>query len=381
MADQDPPRTSQLSDTQQLVRIVLESCSASLSLFGSAAIVFKILRDKARNNGSTTPYDRIVLGLSSCDIIASITWVMLNFLKPRETGDFAAFGNEATCQASGVLTQLSISSWWYNCILSYYFLLTVLSQVHRTNLVEKCEPWLHLSVIFFPITAIVGLRREWYGLGDLLGYCYIDDPAIKWIVAGIPVILTYFSLIWNNIVIYAVVRKSLQSSSEDGAGLTPVQKRLKREATTLMFLYVACFFLAISPSLVLNFMEMMYSADTINDAGRIFPLKILESILVPLQGFFNFFIYIKPLYSRFRAANPNKSMRFVLHQALFNPIVPRLDYSGDQPATATNLNEALFHSNFRLDSSSRDSSSSSRNSYPGGLLDLISDDEDAKEEE
>lgn len=382
MDDQDPPvTTSELSNAHLLVRIVLESCTASLSVIGSTCIVFKILRDRVRN-GSTSPYDRFLLGLSSCDIIASITWVMVNFLKPRETGDLLAFGNAATCQASGFLTQFAVSSWWYNCVLSYYFLLTVLSQVHRKNFVELFEPWMHLSVLFFPITASVGLGREWYSLQELIGVCYIEDPAIKWIVGGIPILLTYFSLIWNNMVIYVVVRKSLQSSSEYAASLTPIQKRLQREATTIMFLYVACFFLSISPSLVLNFMEV-YNSDVINDASRIYPLKIFESILLPLQGFFNFFIYIKPLYTRFRAANPNKSMRFVLKEALFNPNIPHLNVSRSHPTSnaaaeegnTANLNRALFNSIYLSDSDS----SSASNSYPGGLLDLIAD-EDTKEE-
>lgn len=74
---------------------------------------------------------------------------------------------------------------------------------------------------------------------------------------------------------------------------------------------------------------------------------------MPLQGFFNLFIYIKPAYTRFRSANPNKSMYFVLHQALFNPEVPQLTFSGDQPPSdaiaeedTANPNWALFNSEF-----------------------------------
>merc|ERR1719401_1537749 len=145
-----------------------------------------------------------------------------------------------------------------------------------------------------------------------------------------------------------------------------------------MFLYVLCFFLSISPSMVLNVMQEYASGDTVNKA--IYTVKVFESALVPLQGFFNFFIYIKPLYTRFRNANPDKSMRFVLHEALYNPNIPQLNASENQStvpeeADTRNLNRALFNSNFCRDSES----SSASDQYPGGLLDLIADeDEEAK---
>merc|ERR1712224_835565 len=44
---------------------------------------------------------------------------------------------------------------------------------------------------------------------------------------------------------------------------------------------------------------------------------------MPLQGFLNAFIYLKPFYSRFRDANPDQSMSFVLYQALCNSRTPK----------------------------------------------------------
>jgi len=375
MNEQYSPSTGdELSNKQWVVRTVIMMCSASLSVIGSSALLLKILHERAQT-GSITPYDRIILGLSCCDIIASLTMILSKFFVPSETGDLWAFGNPTTCAAYGFLTQLSISSYWYNCLLSYYFTLTVLSQARRQNLVKKCELWLHLSVIFFPITAIMGLYLGYYDDET----CYYKNRTIVWI-AGIPIIFTILSLITNNIVIYVVVRKSLQYS-EHSAGLTLAEKRLKREAMTLMYLYVTCFLVTISPSLIeellVTFSDHTIVGHTINDS-RFFPLAILEAILLPLQGFFNFFIYIKPMYTRFRAANPNKSVSFVVHQALFDPNVPQSTISDSQPTSTTgaiisdnnleedtsNPNHALFNSNFlQPHSSSIHSSSSSDLSF------------------
>jgi len=355
MDDQEDPSIDGISDEQRTVLNVLEICASSLSVIGSATIVFKILHDRAQN-GSMNPYDRIMLGLSSCDIFASVTWGIGIFLYPSFTGHPWAFGNLATCQSNGFLTQLSLSAWWYNCILSYYFLLTVLSQVRQKNYVKKWEPWMHLSVIFFPITAILGLLLGWYNATDDT-ICWITDKVIRWIVAAIPIFFTQLSLIINNIVIYVVVRKSLRAS-EDVDGLTLVQKRLKREATTLMFLYVAAFFVTVTPLLVRQLFEIYFGSSYYD--VKLYPLMVLDSVLRPLQGFFNFFIYIKPMYTRFRVANRDKSMYFVLHQALFNPDVPQIN-STSEPIP-TNPNQALFSSDFLLPSHSSDSSSSSESS-------------------
>lgn len=344
-----------------------------MSLIGSSLIVFKILRDFALN-WSMMPYERIIFGLSTFDILSSITLAINPFLKPRETGNTWAFGSPATCQASGVLTQLSLFwAWWYNGILSYYFLLTVLSQVRLKNYVRIYEPWLHLSGIYFLITSIIGYRRGWYGALEIGRYCWVTDPILEWIFGLIPIQFTNLSLIINYSIIYAIVRKSLRSSEhETVAGPTSVQERIKREAMTLMFLYVAFFQLATLPGGFIWGLET-YFGFTKDNLGKIYPLLVLDAIFLPLQGFFNFFVYLKPTYTRFRAANPNKPMHFVLHQALFDPEVPQFNFSNDQSfisndqsginaiaeGSAANPNQVLFNSNFRPHASSSNSSSSS----------------------
>eukprot|EP00535_Pseudo-nitzschia_heimii_P005665 CAMPEP_0197191884 /NCGR_PEP_ID=MMETSP1423-20130617/24202_1 /TAXON_ID=476441 /ORGANISM="Pseudo-nitzschia heimii, Strain UNC1101" /LENGTH=80 /DNA_ID=CAMNT_0042644667 /DNA_START=26 /DNA_END=264 /DNA_ORIENTATION=+ len=75
---------SELSDGQEIVLSVLQVVSASLSLIGSSTIVYKIVR-KLERCKTTAPYDRIMLGLSGCDILASITYAAAPFLLPKST--------------------------------------------------------------------------------------------------------------------------------------------------------------------------------------------------------------------------------------------------------------------------------------------------------
>jgi len=345
-ADEDPnlERTlmsSELSDQQEIAFVVIQILSATLSLIGSCTIVIKILRCLLHNK-HTTPYDRIILGLSGCDILGSITYAVGPFLLPNETSlRVSAFGSRSTCAILGFLTQFPcMAAIWYNCLLSFYYFLTVRFQVRRTDFVKKYESWMHLSALFFPATAVTGYIFDWYDEQDLSMTCWAKYPIVGYIFGAIPMVITFLAVIINNVVIYTYVRKSLyyvepqsrmfttddaesQASSEDIVGLTPVQKRLKREAATQGFLYVASFLMTSTPIFVIQVLGGSFGYGP-EDQGKIYPLLILNALLLPLQGFFNVFIYVRPTYTRFKAANPNEAAWSILKRALFDPNIPKL---------------------------------------------------------
>jgi len=355
--DLDSPSISDLTEQQEVVLSVLQILSATLSLVGSCIIVFKIFRSMYHKQ-TTTPYDRIILGLSSCDVVSSCMYIMSPFLLPQNTSQRVwAVGNDATCQALGFLTQLSVI-WaiWYNCILSFYFLLTIRFQVKRKDFVRKYELWMHLpGAIFFPVSALVCYIFGWYGEQALIMQCWIKDvptgcddngnctgeatEIVSYMLGALPVLLTFLSLIINNVVIYLFVRKSLLSvppsvirnsqnttaieNSESSTEARSKQQRLTKEAAVQGFLYVLSFLLTATPVFALELLEGSIGLDH-DDKGQLYPLLVLNSILVPLQGFFNVFIYVRPSYTRFRDANPEKSFWSSLKQALFDPNTPRM---------------------------------------------------------
>merc|ERR1719491_308835 len=168
---------------------------------------------------------------------------------------------------------------------------------------------MHLGGLWFPITSTIGLFLGWYGLTDY-GICSILNAFIWDIVWGWPRFFSFLLIFIDYCLICAIVRKSLNVQNES-------QKRLKRETTTLMILYVASLFVVWGPYFVRSFMIVRFTA------SQIYPLVLMEAITFPLQGLLSAFTYFKPAYTRFRAANPNKPIRFVLHQALFNRTAPR----------------------------------------------------------
>jgi len=390
---------SPLSDNQEILLSILQIVSSLLSLVGSCVIVYKIIR-KLQKEKTTTPYERIVLGLSSFDILASITFGLSPFLLPSETSQRVwAIGTKTTCSMLGFMSQLAcIWAVWYNVLLSFYYLLTVRFQIKPKDFAKKYEFWMHLSgAIFFPITAVFGLIGDWYSEEALTMMCWIGDvpkdcradgvpchtQLVAYIFGMIPTAICFFSLIINNTVIYIFVRRTLkvetlmtvrspetviaedsekndiyvrrtltgrqitvrnsdivpaddsenskieQTDMEDcTTGRLTLQRRLTKEVAIQSLLYVTAYLLTIVPAILLSVLDAAIAYNE-EDQGSLYPLLILNSMLLPLQGFFNVFIYVKPSYSRFRNKHPEEPILFVLKHALFNSDIPRLS----EPAT------------------------------------------------
>jgi hypothetical protein len=221
---------------------------------------------------------------------------------------------------------------------------------------------MHLSgAIFFPLTAVIGFFGDWYSEMDLVMACWIHEIpkgcyetedcisiAIAYVYGAIPTIITLFSLIINNIIIYVFVRNVLLSSvpsttrthdeeesTNESAGSAEdqsVQRRLTRETATQCFLYVSTFLVTFLPSFAVSVLESILPIGEENP-NRLYPLLVFQAMLLPLQGFLNVFIYLRPTYVRFRTASPEESVWFIMKHALFDPKIPRLTSS--QPPNAS----------------------------------------------
>jgi len=366
---------SDIDREQEMILIVLQVGSAILSLIGSSTIVLKIARNLYRQK-TTVPYDRIMLGLSTCDIVASCVYASSPFLLPAATSKRPwAFGTSSSCQFLGLVTQLAcVWAIWYNCLLSCYFLLTVRFQVKRETFAKKYELWMHLSgAIFFPITAIVGYLGGWYGEQELTLQCWNKDVPtgcdefgenctgdadviVGLVYAGLPGAITLISLLVNNTVIYLHVRKTFSKKTNSSSSSTPdsfddeksvssvstlnrerqlLQEKFQKEIATQGFFYVFFFLITLTPMAVLLVLDGIVGYDG-SDKPELYPLLVLNSLLVPLQGFFNGFIYVRPAYHRFRAKNPTKPMWFILKRALFDPNIPRMKMSSGKRSSERN---------------------------------------------
>jgi len=329
--------------------ILMSVISASLSIAGSSVIVYKVIKNRQK----ASPYDRLLLGLSTCDIISSINAAVGPFLSPAETSPrIWAVGTDTTCTFSGFLFQFSISAMIYNAILSYYYLLTVRFNVKKDWFAKYVEPWCHcLTWLFFMVTASAGAAIGLYGEFELGFGCWVNDypegcdntdphtctsPLIGWIIGGLPSLFTLVSILVNNLVIFFFVRrtlgKRLERTDSDSAQQeerdTAARQRVHiREVASQGLLYTGTFFLSQISSFVLRVLESM--GYTYSDESSIFPLLVTHALLSPLQGFFNLFVYTRPNYLRVRKAYPNMSVLSALRKACLDTDIPRLSEVSD----------------------------------------------------
>jgi hypothetical protein len=228
MEEVNPDSITPLTDQQEVVLSVLSIISGVLSILGSSTIVYKV----ARNFQKSAPYDRLLLGLSSCDILSSLTFAISPFMLDSETSQRVwGLGNEATNNMLGFLTQFSFSAIFYNGMLSYYYLLTVRYGVKRKDFARKYEPYIHIGTIgFFLITATIGACMGFYGELDIgQGAWIVNWPEgceatetcksqyIGLAFGGVPTFFTFISLVVNNLRIYNHVRKQLGPENERDA--------------------------------------------------------------------------------------------------------------------------------------------------------------------
>jgi len=245
-----------LTEERQRIIYIMLLISATLSILGSSTIVYKIFS----NISKATPYDRIMLGLSACDIVGSFAYGILNpFLAPAETSErIWSIGSNSTCTFLGFLNQFALAAVLYNAMLSFYFLLSVKYKVKRRDFAQNYEICMHILCLVFGIgTGGVGVLIGLYSEVDVGYGCWVNDfpkgceepggppchgHIYGMIYAALPLVFAFLSLAINNCCIYLYVRKNLgtiqgtngrfpQSKTEEQSA-SVVQKILKNNLNT-----------------------------------------------------------------------------------------------------------------------------------------------------
>jgi len=324
-----------LTDTQLIVLSFLYVFSSILSIVGSSTILYKVLGDFK----NSTSYDRVMVGLSTFDVIASLGWALTPFLLPKETSMRPwAIGNNATCTLLGFITQLGFSAVLYNMFLSFYYLLTVRYGVKRIDFGSKYEVWIHgFCIVFALITAVTGATTGMFSEVQVGFGCWVNNYppgctddcislTIGWVFGGGPIVVTLMALTVNNILVYFHVRRSfLLSTISTGSARDTWQSLQKREVAQQGFLYVASFLLCFCPAAATRGIEAFSPVSREAEMEeRIVWLLMIQATTLPLQGFLNMFIYNRPNYSRLRAAYPELTLVAALWKACFDRNIPRL---------------------------------------------------------
>jgi len=207
---------------QQKLLSILFLPSCTLSIIGSAFIIRNI-----RKEGKQTPYRSIMLWTSICDIIASAGIFLQPFLPPANRPDTYvwAFGNDASCNALGFVTQFAFSAHMYAGLLSYYFLMTVRHGVKQHEFAKKL-PYIHGFIISWSIaTGIAGIFLGAYGPTGSATACWVagdlcedgcpNTDLIGFTFGGFAFV-SLISIIVNNFLLYRFVRATVLQGQKRG---------------------------------------------------------------------------------------------------------------------------------------------------------------------
>lgn len=156
--------TSKMEASHQATLFILLGCSSFLSSVGSLMIISQISCSRFNR---TKPQQRIVFGISVCDLLSSLAWLFSPLLMHSGDGDYWVHGNQASCSFQGfVLTLFVYTAVFYQCSLQLQYLL-VIKYGWSQRRMKSIERYLHA----FPwcygfMSAITNLALKMYNPGS-----------------------------------------------------------------------------------------------------------------------------------------------------------------------------------------------------------------------
>lgn len=319
---------------QQNVLIVIPYITASLSAVASSSIIIMILKDRKRK--LTMTYHRLLLCMSSVDVITSCNIAFASLLLPIEYGRFASHGTTGTCELSGFLLQLNVTMSLLTLTLCVYYLLVIVYERTPGQLQKSRFEVVAVSAAFlYPLTVgVVALALDSYNpMLSLPGWCYIsefpyecnayDDVEcirgedyfyVNLVGGGLPVFVSMVGGIVCMILIHRKVRiyeSTLQRSYSfaDRSGrrrFSVTTGERTRQTAIQAALYTGAFLLTYAVP-ISHTITGAFMANSAVNRTYFFVTGILVVVFAPLQGLWNFIIYVRPKITSVRKRHPDYS--------------------------------------------------------------------------
>ena len=222
-----------------------------MSFLGSTYIFQDVARSKRRRS---KPYNRLILALSTFDIMASVVNIMSTWPIPEGTpGGYGAVGTTGTCTAQGFFNETgNITTPMYNCMLCVYYILIIRKGWSETK-VKKIEPYLHVVPLVVGWTmGIAGLPLTLYNPSGWLcwyapypGNC-LNDPDVPCERGELAFVFrwVHYGIIWSAIffvtvgmfLIYRKVQVNEAKTKRFRHHVYPEEKDAPRPARRLSFI-------------------------------------------------------------------------------------------------------------------------------------------------
>jgi len=300
-------------------------------LLGSCCIINEILfldRRKLRR-----VYHRMLLVISIYDVIESIFNFQSSWPIPADTPNIAfnvgKSPSNGWCEAQGFVLQAGLALVILNMCLAVYYLLVIRFSWSEVQIRKRAEPIFHIVALGCALaTASLGIKHDLYNNSNLWcwyapypadckdSFTYGDEAnCIRGDNAWLYRWFAYYLPLWLCILTVMVVMGSVYSSVHGlekansrflqqslGSNLVRTARsgspsKSRRVAQQALW-YVGAFYLTFLFATINRLVQQIVNK-------TYFPLIVCHAIFEPGQGFFNYLVYLRPRFLRYRERHPN----------------------------------------------------------------------------
>ena len=311
-------------------KFVLAVATSSVSFVASSTIATMILVSPKK---LTTPYRRLIFGLSVSDIVQSLALLTGPFASPK--GSILApwaIGNIMTCNLNGFMSTNAFSFVpMYTASLSVYYACKLTKGMSDETFARRIEPFLHIGpIIYNLVLTSTALALKSYNLSRA-GFCYYapypltcdipGDPSygqctrgdyykLFILIGGVggPVICLCTIVYCAILLTKHAMKKTAEFNAIAGSQVNArdpgrqtfesqgayISRLYMTETITQALLYVACFFFVYIMPLV----AIIFTLTSTAVEHEI--IVILFTIFFPLGGLFNICVYCRPKLNALR---------------------------------------------------------------------------------
>lgn len=380
-------------------------CGGSLTLLGSAYILYDIGKDERRR---TSTKNRIVLLMSVCDLLMSFFGAIIGTtLVPAGMGVPGAVGNQATCTLQGFMVSASASaSATYNVSLAICYLFMIRYDYTDERLRQLELYFLLTPLILSLMYSIPGIFLQVYNFDGKYQCFHAASPygcdrvgdstpvecergelySLTALIGAFFLCISAFIIILSMVMMYMAIlarergndryRFSAQTSTrtitvsstttsqgrQSSVTSTSANRRLSNTMRRQGLWYSGAFLISFFPSVLIAFMSPYW-------------LYIVAAFTFNMIGFTNALVYIRPRFCTFRRENPQVCFFKCLWHTLLRTNAPvRSTNAGTTRNCSSRVRSCSFHGIFvgmkkrwesMVKSHLTDSSSSSTNRRSG----------------
>jgi hypothetical protein len=318
--------------------------TGSISAVSSALIIYIIRRSQTR---LSSIYHRIMFGMSLADVCGSIAMALTSLPMPSYMPKEEIFGyhwagtrigNTLTCNVQGFFATFGMGCLFnYNAMLCLYYACAIAFGMREKNIKKYVEPILHGLPLLVALTfSLLPLFHQMYNPGvSAYAWCgplpYPDEctmydglecirgngrikKVIQILVSTIIVCDFACIIVSLLLVIYKVIQTDhvivkLSKRYKD-CGHPEMEKVLQKHHNTKVVIlqassYIAAFLLGIIPPALLS-LGAIQTSDRDGNMADFFEKLML--VLLPLQGFFNFVIFVSHKIYNYRRVHCDVSI-------------------------------------------------------------------------